>query len=123
MDKRFLCGVLLACSLPVSAFADDESKHLDLSLIEVTPHELALAQVLSEVCPPLLTPVQQEKFAAAHQAHLQSFMPNLDVTEAINQMEKLRSYRMIVKDVRKWTLSFPAEENRALCVEFVETGT
>lgn len=94
---------------------------LDLSLIEVTPHELALTQVLSEICPPLLDANQKLKFAKAYDAQLKLFMPKLDPQAAMQQIGNQKAYRNILNGIRVWTLSYPSLENQALCVEFAES--
>ena len=94
---------------------------VDLSLIEVTPHELALTQVLSEICPPLLNANQKLKFAKAYDAQLKLFMPKLDPQAAMQQIGTQKAYRNILNGIRVWTLSYPSLENQALCVEFAES--
>lgn len=116
---RVLPVLALLC-FGTSAWADDKPARLDLSLIEVTPHELALTQVLSEICPPLLNTIQKQKFSESYQLQLQSLMPALDTAIAMKQINRQREYRAILNDIRKWTLSYPNEENKALCVEFAE---
>lgn len=99
-----------------------QPKPVDLSLIEVTPHELALTQVLAELCPTLLTQEQSKKFAYAHQIQLQSFMPTLDTVIAMKQVSQQPEYKKIVQSIKRWTLSYPKEENKALCIEFAESS-
>lgn len=111
----------LVVTLNLPAWADDKSARVDLSLIEVTPHELALTQVLSEICPPLLNAVQKQKFTESYQIQLQALMPALDASLAMKQINRQREYKAILNDIRRWTLSYPNEENKALCIEFAET--
>lgn len=94
----------------------------DLSLIEVTPHELALTQVMAEICPPLLTAAQKVNFNKAYDGHLALFMPTLDSKSVMEYLGEQSQYRAIVGSIRKWTLSFPNSENKALCVEFSKTA-
>lgn len=94
----------------------------DLSLIEVTPHELALTQVMAEICPPLLTAAQKVNFAKAYDGHLALFMPTLDSKSVMQYLSDQSEYRAIVGSIKKWTLSFPNSENKALCVEFSNTA-
>ncbi len=97
------------------------STHLDLSQVEVTPHELALTQVLAEICPPMLNQTQRQKFTQAYQAQLKEFLPNLNTTLAMQQISSQKYYKNILKSIRTWTLSYPKEENKALCIEFAES--
>lgn len=117
----FSFSCLSAC-LNTTAWAEDRlAPDVDLSLIEVTPHELALTQVLSEICPPLLNATQKQKFSESYQTQLQALMPALDTALAMKQVNRQREYRTILQDIRKWTLSYPNEENKALCIEFAES--
>lgn len=97
------------------------NKHLDLSQVEVTPHELALTQVLAEICPPMLNQTQRQKFSQAYQAQLKEFLPNLNTTLAMQQISSQKYYKNVLKSIRAWTLSYPKEENKALCIEFAES--
>lgn len=110
-----------ASPLPASA-PPTQPQSVDLSLIEVTPHELALTQVLAELCPTLLNQEQNKKFAYAHQIQLQSFMPSLNTTLAMRQVSQQPEYKKIIQSVKRWTLSYPKEENKALCIEFAESS-
>lgn len=94
---------------------------LDLSSIEATPHEIALTQALSEICPPMLNLVQRVQFAKAYKSQLEEFMPKLDTTLVMKQLSEQREYRAILDSIREWTMNFPKDENKALCVEFAES--
>lgn len=93
---------------------------LDLSTMEVSPHELALTQVLAEICPAFLNAPQKQKFQESYKKQLQALMPEFDPTLVMTQMNRQKEYRNTLKSVRAWTVSYPKEENRALCVEFAE---
>lgn len=96
-------------------------KLLDLSTMEVSPHELALTQVLSEICPPFLNPPQKRKFYDSYQKQLKALIPEFDPALVMRQINQQQDYRLTLQGVRHWTLSYPKEENRALCIEFAET--
>lgn len=129
--RRFVLAisVLVSLGVGVSAHATDvlssmttQSAPLDLSGVTADPYELALMQVLGEICPPLLNSAQRQKFMNAYQTQLRSFMPaNLNANAALRQIGNQRSYRNVLQNVRTWTLSYPVSENKALCVEFAET--
>lgn len=93
----------------------------DLSLIETTPHELALTQILAEICPPLLTPAQKKQFVRVYQAQMQNFMPTLDVKAVMTELGGRSQYRAVLNSIRAWTMSFPSNENKALCIEFAQS--
>lgn len=112
-----------------NAFAQDNNDKTadfvrqDLSHIDATPHELAFLQVLSEICPPMLSDQQKPLFAKAHNEQLVYFMPNLNVRAAMLQISTQNEYKKALKWARIWTKSFPVHENKALCVEFASSAS
>lgn len=111
-----ISSTLISLGIP-KAFANSQ---LDMSLVDATPHEIALTQVLSEICPPMLTPTQKNQFAKAYQMQLKVFMPTLDTTLVMQQFSAQKEYKIILNSIRQWTLSYPKEENKQLCIEFAE---
>lgn len=101
--------------------ATTEMPALDLSAIEASPHELALTQVLLEICSPRLNDDQQESLIQSYQHHLQLLMPTLDTQLAMQYMNQQAQYRTILEDTRQWTLDYPDQENQALCEEFAQS--
>lgn len=98
-----------------------ETPALDLSAIEASPHELALTQVLLEICSPRLSDDQQDSLKRSYQHHLQLLMPTLDTQLAMAHMNQQAQYRAILEDTRQWTLDYPDQENQALCEEFAQS--
>lgn len=95
---------------------------LDLSSVTADPYELALTQVLAEICPPLLNETQRQRFFNAYNLQMRSFIPaHLDSQAAIRQIGSQHGYRNILQSVRSWTLSYPTNENKALCIEFANS--
>lgn len=89
--------------------------------LTVSQYELALIQVLSEICPPMLDSYQKTRFNRAYEAQLQIFMPYAsNPSETLRQLTAQRDYRIILQKVRAWTKSYPVSENRALCREFAQ---
>lgn len=87
--------------------------------LTATQYEVALIQVLSEICPPMLNARQKANFNRAYDRQLRIFMPySADPYQSLRQLSAQREYRIILHNVRAWTASFPASENRALCYEF-----
>lgn len=121
----FLLCLILALSQSVWASSDNSSssdERIDLSELDVLPDELALTQVFSEICPPMLNSSQKRRFTRAYHAQLKEFMPSLNPTEVMRQINGQKEYKKTLKRMRAWTLTFPKEENRALCVEFSEAS-
>lgn len=122
---RLIFALALLCCTP--SFAQSFSSHkmsdtlLDLSTMEVSPHELAFTQVLSEICPPFLNAPQRQKFRESYQKQLKILIPDFDPAQVMQQINRQRDYRITLKSMRNWTSSYPKEENRALCIEFAET--
>lgn len=87
--------------------------------LTATQYEVALIQVLSEICPPMLNARQKANFNRSYDRQLRIFMPySADPYQSLRQLSAQREYRIILHNVRAWTASFPASENRALCYEF-----
>lgn len=122
MNKKALSAALCCAGVCLSwgAYANEAPLNPHSVDLKVTPHELALVQVLSEICPPLLNPSQRQKFDRVYQNQLQAFMPNLNAAAVMQQIGSQSGYRAVLSGIRSWTLSYPAAENQALCVEFSE---
>lgn len=99
---------------------DDLNNELDFSLIQTSPHELALTQVLSEICPPLLEQTLHEQFSHSYYNHLKLLMPSLDPNVVMPKINEHPEYSKILQGVREWTVSYPDDENRGLCIEFAQ---
>lgn len=89
--------------------------------LTVTQYELALVQVLAEICPPMLNNRQRVRFARAYQNQLRAFMPTaVNPTAVLRQLSTQSDYRSALNNVRTWTASYPRSENRQLCQEFAD---
>lgn len=89
--------------------------------LTVTQYELALVQVLSEICPPMLTANQRVSFARAYNQQLRSFIPtSASPSDTLVRMYSQRNYRNALNNVRAWTASYPKSQNRKLCLQFAE---
>ena len=89
---------------------------LDLSGVNITKHEIAVMQVLSEICPPMLTGKQKQRFYTSYNVQLQELMPSLeDPKAAIQYLSTQQDYRQILQGIRSWTMGFSKQDNKALC--------
>ncbi|MDN3441629.1 hypothetical protein QL898_08285 [Psychrobacter sp. APC 3279] len=89
---------------------------LDLSGINITKHEIAVMQVLSEICPPMLNGKQKQRFYKSYTVQLHELMPSLeDPKAAIQYLSTQQDYRQILQGIRSWTMGFSKQENKALC--------
>lgn len=89
--------------------------------LAVTHYELALVQVLSEICPPMLTANQRIAFTRAYNQQLRSFIPtSASPNDTLRRMHSQRNYRSALNSVRAWTASYPKAQNRKLCLQFAE---
>ena len=89
---------------------------LDLSGINITKHEIAVMQVLSEICPPMLTGKQKQRFYKSYNVQLHELMPSLeDPKAAIQYLSTQQDYRQIFQGIRSWTMGFSRQDNKALC--------
>lgn len=89
---------------------------LDMSGINITKHEIAVMQVLSEICPPMLRGNQKQRFYKSYNVQLHELMPSLeDPKAAIQYLSTQQDYRQILQGIRSWTMGFSKQDNKALC--------
>lgn len=89
---------------------------LDLSGVNITKHEIAVMQVLSEICPSMLNGKQKQRFYKSYNVQLHELMPTLeDPKAAIQYLSTQQDYRQILQGIRSWTMGFSKQENKALC--------
>ncbi|WP_066802834.1 MCR_0457 family protein [Moraxella oblonga] len=89
--------------------------------VTVSQYELALVQVLSEICPAMLTKEEREQFNEAYHRQLQKFIPRVDnPSEILRRLSGQQEYRLTLQNVRSWTATYPDSENRALCQELAQ---
>ncbi len=89
---------------------------LDMSGVNITKHEIAVMQVLSEICPPMLNSRQRQRFYKSYNNQLHELMPTLeDPKAAIQYLSTQQDYRQILQSIRSWTLGFSKQDNKALC--------
>ena len=90
---------------------------LDMSGINITKHEIAVMQVLSEICPSMLNGNQKQRFYKSYTVQLHELMPSLeDPKAAIQYLSTQQDYRQILQGIRSWTMGFSKQENKALYV-------
>lgn len=95
----------------------------DVADIRVTKYELALVQVMAEICPQMLSGRQKSQFYEAYNNQLRAFIPSADDPEEIlDYLSTQRDYRAVLQSVRSWTKSFPQNENRELCTDFANVS-
>ena len=89
---------------------------VDLSGVNITKHEIAVMQVLSEICPPMLNGKQKQRFYKSYNVQLHELMPSLeDPKAAIQYLSTQQDYRQILQGIRSWTMGFSKQDNKALC--------
>ena len=89
---------------------------LELSGINITKHEIAVMQVLSEICPSMLNNNQKQRFYKSYTVQLHELMPSLeDPKAAIQYLSTQQDYRQVLQGIRSWTMGFSKQENKALC--------
>lgn len=120
--RFFVCLCTANCLFCLSANAHGYASPKTIQgtyKISVSQYELALAQVLFEICPPMLTKEQQSRFFEAYQNQLRVFIPTSnDPNETLRHLASQRNYQVILQNMRTWTASFPPQENQQLCQEF-----
>lgn len=94
---------------------------LDMSGMNITKHEIAVMQVLSEICPSMLNNRQKQRFYKSYNVQLQELMPTLDDPKAaIQYLSTQQDYRQILQGIRSWTMGFSKQDNKALCVDLAD---
>ena len=94
---------------------------LDMSGMNITKHEIAVMQVLSEICPPMLKGNQKQRFYKSYNTQLRELMPSLeDPKAAIQYLSTQQDYRQILQGMRSWTMSFPKQDNKELCQDMAD---
>ncbi|WP_350560985.1 MCR_0457 family protein [Psychrobacter sp. CAL346-MNA-CIBAN-0220] len=119
-SKVGIAGVVMSVALlsqSVSAASNAATTiPLDMSGMNITKHEIAVMQVLSEICPPMLNRNQKQRFYKSYNVQLHELMPTLeDPKAAIQYLSTQQDYRQILQSIRSWTLGFSKPENKALC--------
>ena len=94
---------------------------LDLSGVNITKHEIAVMQVLAEICPSMLSGKQKQRFYKSYNVQLHELMPSLeDPKAAIQYLSTQQDYRQILQGIRSWTMGFSKQENKALCEDLAD---
>ncbi|MDO4450248.1 MAG: hypothetical protein Q4B79_04720 [Moraxella sp.] len=134
--KKITLMLALFANVALSAYAQTTTQHSikittrssainvsELANIRVTKYELALVQVMAEICPQMLNERQKKRFFEAYENQLRVFIPNANnPRQVLDYLGSQRDYRAVLQSVRAWTASFPASENRELCVDFANIG-
>ncbi|WP_323842051.1 MULTISPECIES: MCR_0457 family protein [unclassified Moraxella] len=93
------------------------------SELAVSQYELALVQVLFEICPPMLNNQQRIQFAHAYHQHLRSFMPtSTNLNNTLHYLHTQHSYRSALQNIRAWTATYSPDQNRKICLQFSEVS-
>lgn len=112
---------MMLMGVTVSGIAEDKTSNtiaIDMSELSTTKEEVAVLQVLSEICPPVLNKSQQAGFSTAYNAELKKLMPTIsDPRLAVQYLSTQQDYKQILNETRQWTLSYPKAENLEVCKE------
>ncbi|WP_296404832.1 hypothetical protein [Psychrobacter sp.] len=112
-------ATLLGSSL---VFAAQTTMPVDLSRSSATKHEIAVLQVLSEICPPMLNRQQRYNFKKTYNQQLKQMLPEIDNPKAaIRYLSTQQDYKTILSSIRNWTLSYSHDDNLALCTDLANT--
>lgn len=96
---------------------------IDISALTTTKEEVAVLQVFSEICPPMLNQKQQKGFVTAYNAELKNLMPSIsDPRMAVQYLSTQQDYKQILDETRRWTLSFSNAENKQVCSELASSA-
>ena len=115
------CATAFAMSATVSAVAADDTNTIaiDMSELSTTKEEVAVLQVLSEICPPMLS----KGFATAYNVELKNLMPTItDPRMAVQYLSTQQDYKQILEETRQWTLGFSNADNKQVCQELADSA-
>ncbi|MBH0087086.1 hypothetical protein I6E84_12765 [Psychrobacter sp. SCQQ22] len=111
-----ITSVAMLSQASFAASNPDTTIPLDMAGVNITKHEIAVMQVLSEICPPMLSGNQKQRFYKSYGVQLHELMPSLeDPKAAIQYLSTQQDYRQILQGIRSWTMGFSKQENKALC--------
>ena len=123
--SQAMIGMLLM-GVTVSGIAEDKNGDtiaIDMSDLSTTKEEVAVLQVLSEICPPMLNKSQQTGFNTAYNVELKKLMPTIsDPRLAVQYLSSQQDYNQILNETRQWTLSYPKAENLELCKDLANSN-
>ena len=123
--SQAMIGMLLM-GVTVSGIAEDKNGDtiaIDMSDLSTTKEEVAVLQVLSEICPPMLNKSQQTGFNTAYNVELKKLMPTIsDPRLAVQYLSSQQDYKQISNETRQWTLSYPKAENLELCKDLANSN-
>ena len=122
--SQAMIGMLLM-GVTVSGIAEDKNGDtiaIDMSELSTTKEEVAVLQVLSEICPPMLNKSKQTGFNTAYNVELKKLMPTIsDPRLAVQYLSSQQDYKQILNETRQWTLSYPKAENLELCKDLANS--
>ncbi len=126
-SKIGIAGLIMSAAMlsQVSQAADNVATTIpvDMSGMNITKHEIAVMQVLSEICPSMLHGKQKQRFYKSYNVQLRELMPSLeDPKAAIQYLSTQQDYRQILQGIRSWTLGFSRAENKALCEDLANAA-
>lgn len=102
-------------------FKSDAPIAIDMSELTTTKNEIAVLQVLSEICPPMLPKNQQAGFANAYNHELKKLLPTIsNPKQAIQYLSTQQDYKQILAETRAWTLNYPTAENKEICTDLAK---
>ena len=125
-SKIDMAGLILSAAMlsQVSQAADNVATiPVDMSGMNITKHEIAVMQVLSEICPSMLNGKQKQRFYKSYNVQLHELMPSLeDPKAAIQYLSTQQDYRQILQGIRSWTMGFSKADNKALCEDLANAA-
>ena len=99
--SQAMIGMLLM-GVTVSGIAEDNNGDtiaIDMSELSTTKEEVAVLQVLSEICPPMLNKSQQTGFNTAYNVELKKLMPTIsDPRLAVQYLSSQQDYKQILNE-------------------------
>lgn len=118
-----LMGSVALLGSTIAQAAAQTTIPVDLSGATATKYEIALLQVLMEVCPPMLDRQQNYNLQKTYNQQLKQMLPRINNPRAaIRYLSTQQDYKSVLSGMRSWTLSYSREENKALCTDLANSA-
>lgn len=118
---------LMFSGLSATAMAQSTAPAQDKDNIEITPaiqttkEEIAVVQVLSEICPDIIG--KNDNFDQGYKRVLTDLLPGIsDPVLAVQALSEESDYQPVLKQARQDAAKASREENRAVCLDVINWG-
>lgn len=114
--KKYTVLMLVTASMWLSTHSLADDKRAIEASSHTTQPELAVIQVLSDICPSLLPKSKHAAFQKGINRTLTSMLPGISAPEkALSALKTDKAFTKLVRLTKRTTLKYPKAENTAIC--------